>query len=136
MDNKTAAAAPFMLIFRDSTPGAYGALSAQQRQQLLTEWNAWYDNLVAQGKALHGHPLEPAGRVISGTRGERIVDGPFAEAKEAVAGYFFLSVADLEEATEIAQRCPNLQHGMLVEVRPIAHACDLAKSLGQQTMRA
>jgi hypothetical protein len=53
----------------------------------------------------------------------RVVDGPFAEAKEAIGGYFLLSVANLDEATEIAQRCPSLRHGMSVEVRPIAEAC-------------
>ena len=66
----------------------------------------------------------------------RVIDGPYAEAKEAVAGYFFLMVSGLEKATEIAQRCPNLKYGMLVEVRPVAGACILARSLGQQTMKA
>jgi hypothetical protein len=128
--------APFMLIFRDATPEKYQAMSAQQRQQLLNNWNAWYDDLAETGKASHGHPLETAGRVVSGDRGERVIDGPYAEAKEAIAGYFFLNVADLDEATAIAQRCPNLPHGMLVEVRPVAGACHLAHSLGQQTMKA
>ncbi|MGC4071699.1 MAG: YciI family protein [Nibricoccus sp.] len=128
--------APFMLIFRDSKPENYSAMSSQQRQQLLNNWNAWYDGLVQQGKAQGGNPLEPSGRVVSGDRGERLVDGPFAEAKEAIAGYFLLTVSGLDEATEIAQRCPNLRHGMIVEVRPVAGACHLAKSLGQQTMKA
>ena len=126
--------APFMLIFRDSTPEAYHAMDAAQREQLLNDWNAWYDGLVQSGKAKHGHPLEPQVRVVAGARGERIIDGPYAEAKEAIAGYFFLTVSGLEEATEIAQRCPNLKHGMLVEVRPVAGACALARSIGRQTM--
>jgi hypothetical protein len=123
-----------MLIFRDSTPEAYHAMDAAQREQLLNDWNAWYDGLVQSGKAQHGHPLEPQGRVVAGARGERIIDGPYAEAKEAIAGYFFLTVSGLEEATEIAQRCPNLKHGMLVEVRPVAGACALARLIGRQTM--
>jgi hypothetical protein len=125
--------APFMLIFRESTPERYEAMTAAQRAQLLDDWNAWYDGLLAEGKADHGHPLEPAGRVVSNAR---VIDGPYAEAKEAVAGYFFLHVSGLEEATEIAQRCPNLKHGMLVEVRPVAGACHLAHSIGRQTMKA
>src|SRR6185295_6349581 len=96
----------YLLIFRDSSPDCYKAMSAEQRQQLMQQWNAWYDGLAEQGKVQHGHPLEPQGRVVSGARGERVVDGPFAESKEAVGGYFLLTVADLEEATEIAQRCP------------------------------
>jgi len=133
METKTA---PFMLIFRDARPETYDAMSAEQRRQLLANWNAWYDGLAQQGKAVGGNPLEPAGRVVSGDRGERLVDGPFAEAKEAIAGYFLLNVSDLEEATAIAQRCPNLRHGMTVEVRPVAGACHLAKSLGQTSMHA
>ena len=115
--------APFMLLFRDP-PEAYEALSPDQRQQLAQQWNEWYDGLAAEGKVQHGHPLKPAGRVVTGARGSRVVDGPFAEAKEAIGGYFLLTVADLDEATEIAQRCPSLPLGMSVEVRPVAAACD------------
>ncbi len=113
----------YLLFFRDAPADVYQAMSQEQRDQLMAQWNAWYDGLAAQGKVQHGHPLLPQGRVVSGTRGERVVDGPFAEAKEAIGGYFLLTVADLDEATEIAQRCPSLQHGMTVEVRPIAEAC-------------
>lgn len=60
----------------------------EQREQLLQRWNNWADGLVAQGKMRHGHPLEPQGLTISGARGQHIVDGPFAETKEAIGGYF------------------------------------------------
>ncbi len=113
---------PFLLLFRDA-PGAYAAMSAEQRQQLMHQWNAWYDGLAATGKVQHGHPLEGQGRVVSGPRGEKITDGPFAESTEGVGGYFFLTVDGLEEATEIARGCPSLAHGMTVEVRPVADAC-------------
>ena len=124
--------APVMLIFRDTTPERYEAMSAEQREECLREWNDWHDGLVATGKMQHGHPLEAAGRVVSDTR---VVDGPFAEAKEAIGGYFFLTVSSLDEATEIARRCPNLKHGMTVEVRPVGQACHLAHSLGRETMK-
>jgi hypothetical protein len=114
---------PYLLIFRDAPPETYKSMSADQRQQLMQQWNAWYDGLAAQGKVQHGHPLEPQGRVVAGTKGERISDGPFAETTEAIGGYFLLTVSGLDEATRIAQQCPSLAHGMLVEVRPIAEAC-------------
>jgi hypothetical protein len=120
METKTS---PYLLIFRDASADTYKAMSATQRQQLMQQWNEWYDGLAAQGKVQHGHPLEPQGRVVSGTRGDRVVDGPFAEATEAIGGYFLLTVADLDEATAIARRCPSLEYGMIVEVRPIADAC-------------
>jgi hypothetical protein len=122
MENKTS---PFLLIFRDVSLETYKGFSPEERQQLLEQWNGWYEGLAAQGKVQHGHPLEPEGRVVSGVRGERVIDGPFAEAKEAIGGYFLLTVADLDEATKIAQHCPSLPLGMSVEVRPIAAACPL-----------
>jgi hypothetical protein len=121
--NMATQTAPYMLLFRDVAAETYSAMSAEQRDDLMQQWNAWYDGLAAQGKVQHGHPLEPKGRTVSGARGERVVDGPFAEAKEAIGGYFLLTVADIDEATEIAQRCPSLLYGMTVEVRAVAEAC-------------
>ena len=119
----------FLLLFRDAGSEAYRALSAEQRQQLLEEWMAWYDGLVSAGKVQSGHPLEPVGRVVSSVGG-RVVDGPYAEAKEAVGGYFFLTVDSIEEATEIAKQCPSLRLGlpMHVEVRPVADMCPVLRA--------
>jgi hypothetical protein len=126
----------FLLIFRDTTPEVYGSMSADQRHRLMEQWNAWYDGLAAQGKVQHGHPLENSGRVVSGTRGERVIDGPYPEAKEAIGGYFLLTVQNFDEATEIAQRCPSLPHGMLVEVRPVADACETLGVRGRPAREA
>lgn len=132
--SNTTPTAPFMLIFRES-PDYYAGMSAEKRRQILSTWNAWYDDLASQGKAVGGNALDIAtSRTISGERGERLVDGPYAEAKEAIAGYFLLNVSGMEEATEIARRCPNLAYGMTVEVRPLANACHIAKSLGMDSM--
>jgi hypothetical protein len=111
---------PHLLLFRNAGEGSHRHLTAEQRAQLTKQWNEWYDRLATQGKVEHGHPLALTGRVVSGQRGESVTDGFFAEAKEAIGGYFFLKVADLDEATAIAQQCPGLPHGLIVEVRPIA----------------
>lgn len=126
----------YMLIFRDTTPAAYAAMSREQTEKCLADWNDWYDGLVQEGRMHHGHPLQSQGRIVAGARGERVVDGPFSEAKEAIGGYFLISADSLDEATAIAQRCPNLKHGMQVEVRPVAGACHLAHTLGRETMKA
>ena len=123
MNESTASSSAYLLFFRDASPDVYAGMSAEQRQHLMQRWNAWYDGLAAKGKVQHGQPLEPSGRVVSGPRGDRVVDGPFAESKEAIGGYFLLTVDSLDEATEIARGCPSLAHGMTVEVRPIAGAC-------------
>lgn len=126
----------YMLIFRDAPHEVYDAMSFEEREACMDRWNAWFDSIAAEGKLQAGHPLEPSGCVVTGAQGERVLDGPFAEAKEFVGGYFLITAESLDEATAIARRCPNLTHGMTVEVRPVSTACELAKSLGRQTMRA
>ncbi len=116
---------PYMLLFRNSGPETHQHLSPEERQQLMTRWNAWYDRLAVEGKAVEGQPLELETRIVSGPRGERVVDGPFAEAKEAIGGYVKLMVGTLEEATEIAQRHPGLEYGLEIEVRQMTASCHL-----------
>jgi hypothetical protein len=118
-NNSTAATSSFLLLFRNAGLETHAHLSREQREQLTQQWNNWYEGLAAQGKVQHGRPLGLSGRVVSGARGEFVVDGPYAETKEVIGGYFFLTVSDLEEATEIAKHCPGLPLGLTVEVRPV-----------------
>jgi len=114
-----------MLFFRNSGPETHQHLTPEQRQQLVTRWNAWFEGLVAQGKATEGQPLELDTRIVSGPGGARVVDGPFPEAKESIGGYVKLLVSDLDEATEIAQRHPGLAYGLIIEVRQMQSTCHL-----------
>lgn len=116
---------PYMLLFRNSGPENYQHLSPDQRQELMVRWNSWYDALEREGKAFEGQPLELETRIVSGAQGERVIDGPFAEAKEAIGGYVKLMVSGLEEATEIAQRHPGLAYGLIIEVRELTASCHL-----------
>lgn len=126
METKPAsAAAPFLLLFRNTGPEIYRHLSPQQRQELIGRWNAWFEGLLAEGKAVEGQPLEMETRTVSGPGGARVTDGPFAEAKEAIGGYVKLLVGGLEEATAIARRHPALDHGMVIEVREMTPHCHL-----------
>lgn len=125
----------YMLIFRETSPDTYQVMSPDQRQQLLKKWNDWYDGLAAQGKATSGRPLKLEGRVVSGIGGERVIDGPFAEGKEAVGGFFLLRVDSMDEATEIAKQCPSLRYGLVVEVRPVAPSCPVLTPREQQSER-
>lgn len=109
-----------MLIFRNAGPESHAHLAPEQRVQLAKQWNDWYDGLASEGKVQHGRPLALTGRVVSGARGQSVVDGPYAEAKEVIGGYFFLNAVDIDEATEIAKNCPGLSLGLTVEVRPVA----------------
>jgi hypothetical protein len=122
---ETAQSVPYLLIFRNTGAENYRHLTASQQRELMNRWNAWFEGLVAQGKATVGQPLEDATRIVSGPGGARIVDGPFPEAKEAIGGFVALQVRDLAEATEIARRHPGLDYGMLIEVREMTPHCHL-----------
>lgn len=109
---------PFILLFR-GTDWDRG-LSPEEIQQTLSRWTVRFDRLTADGKAKLGQPLANDGKIVAGKQGLMVVDGPFTESKEAVAGYILLRVTNLDEATEIAKECPGLDCGMSVEIRPIS----------------
>lgn len=115
----SATVSPFILLFRNAGPETHAHLTPAQKSALAKQWNDWVEGLVNEGKLQHGHPLGLGGRVVDGLRGERVTDGPYAEAKEVVGGYVFLTVRNLDEATAIAQQCPGLAQGLIVEVRPV-----------------
>lgn len=113
----------YMLLFRGTNWDK--DLSPEQLQKVVSDWYAWFERLTQQGKAIGGHPLRNEGKIVSGKKGRTVADGPFAESKEAVGGYFYLQVADENEAIAIAQQCPGLEYGAVVEVRPVAEMCSV-----------
>ncbi|MHB1224733.1 MAG: YciI family protein [Gemmatimonadaceae bacterium] len=125
----------YMLIFRESTPERYEEMSPEQLRRSLDDWNDWCDSLTAQGRLQHGSPLEPDVRLVSGAHARGAADGPFAEAKELIGGYFLLTAASMDEAVAIAGQSPNLRYGMTIEVRQLSPRCHLARALGLATMR-
>ena len=112
----------YMLLFRGND--WHKGLSPEEMQQVANAWMTWFERLTAEGKAVAGNPLEREGKVVSG-KGRVVADGPFAESKEAIGGYFLLQVPTMEEAVVIAKQCPGLPHGVVVEVRPVAEQCPL-----------
>jgi hypothetical protein len=100
-----------------------GSLSPAELQQVMTDFYAWVEGLQQDGVLRGAQPLMEEGKLVSGQGGVLVTDGVFAESKEAVAGYFLLAVASTEEAVRIARRCPILNHGAEIEVRPVADLC-------------
>jgi hypothetical protein len=111
----------YLLLFRGTH--WYKGLSPAEIQKVMSRWRAWYDALQAQGKMKGGLPLMNEGKIVSGARGRYVTDGPFTESKEAIGGYFLICVDNPEEAIEIARQCPGLEHGAVVEIRPVAREC-------------
>lgn len=115
----------YLLIFRGTE--WHKGLSPEEMQAVASQWMSWFNRLTAEGKAVAGNPLLNEGKVVSGKGGRVVADGPFAESKEAIGGYFLLKVSGLAEAVAIAQQCPGLRFGAVVEVRPVAQECPIAE---------
>lgn len=113
----------YLLLFRGTNWD--NELTPEQRQQVVTDWYDWFERLKREGRCAGGHPLQSGGKIVSGRKGHTVADGPFAESKEAIGGYFFIQVADENEAVAIAQQCPALEYGCVVEVRPVAEMCSV-----------
>jgi hypothetical protein len=85
-------------------------------------WDAYAHELTAAGKIRGGERLRPSASAttlrIGG--GKRLLsDGPFAETKEQLGGFFVVEASNLDEAVELASKMPHLQDGGSVEIRPI-----------------
>jgi len=93
-------------------------LSPEEIQKNIAKFTSWFERLKNEGNFKSGHPLEHNGKIVTGRNA--VVDGPFAESKEAIAGFFIIQADSLEEAVEIAKNCPGLDYGQTVEVRAIA----------------
>jgi hypothetical protein len=125
----------YLLIFRGTD--WHQGLSPEQSQKVVGEWMAWFQRLKEQGKCSGGNPLEAAGKIVSGKNGRMVADGPFAESKEAIGGYFFLTVGTLDEAVAIAKDCPGLAFGAKVEVRPVmAHCSSAGEGMAEERLAA
>jgi hypothetical protein len=101
--------------------------------ELLTEMGKFNEELVKAGIMLDGEGLHPSSKGVrirfSGDE-RNVVDGPFAETKELIAGYWVWQVRDMDEAIEWARRCPNPTgaEGVL-ELRPVFEAEDFGDNL-------
>lgn len=107
--------------------------SREQVQAAIDEFYVWYERGLAQGRLKPGSRLENSGRVVA--RGT-ITDGPFAETKEIIGGYWFIVAETLDEAAAIAAENPCIAHGLRFEVRPLEAARASAAALTNETPAA
>jgi hypothetical protein len=96
-------------------PGSHEALGEDEAKAVSAEYWAFRDDPRCLGGA-HLQPLETATTVRDAGL---ITDGPFADTKEVLGGYFVFEASDLDEALEVAQRVPAVRLGGAVEVRPL-----------------
>jgi hypothetical protein len=105
-----------MLIY--PKPGSHEGLDDDDARALTAEYLALRADSRCVGGA-HLQPGEMATTVRHGGSGDLITDGPYADAKEVLGGYYVLEAADLDAALEFARRIPAVRLGGAVEVRPL-----------------
>ena len=96
-------------------------VNERQDAEYQAAYKAYITAIYEQGVAIGGSGLQDAAaattfRLVSGHR--QIQDGPYADTKEQLAGFFLIEVPDLDKALEWAARCPSTARGGIVEVRP------------------
>jgi hypothetical protein len=101
--------------------GGFAALTPEQREQGAAAYMAYGEALAKAGVAAGSNRLQPSTaattvRVANGK--SQVLDGPYADSKEQLGGYFMIDVPDLDTAISWAARCPAAGHGV-VEVRPL-----------------
>jgi hypothetical protein len=108
-----------LLIYNSEAEGK--KLSDAQNQEIFQEYMTFTQDLSKSGKNKGGAPLEPSATAttVRMRNGKTVVtDGPFAETKEQLGGYYLVEAKDLDEAISIASRIPGAKFGS-IEVRPI-----------------
>jgi hypothetical protein len=108
-----------LLVFQN--PGAFEALPEEERDGLMKEFEAFNQEIVESGELIGGSALAhpDTATTVRGRNGApATTDGPFAESKEQLAGYYVVDVESPERAVEIAQRDPASRM-WAIEVRPI-----------------
>lgn len=115
----------FMVIVKATDESEAGVMPSTE---LLTEMGKFNEELVNAGIMLAGEGLQASSkgaRVKFSGKNRTVVDGPFAETKELIAGYWIWQVKDLAEAIEWVKRCPNpMNEESEIEIRQIFEAAD------------
>jgi len=117
-----------MVLIKATEQSEAGEMPSQELLEQMTEFN---EDLVRAGVMLAGDGLHPSSkgvRVEFSGRERKVIDGPFAETKELLAGYWLWQVKSLDEAIEWTKRIPNPtgEHGV-VEIRPVFEADDFGE---------
>ena len=109
-----------LLIYHEEN--AWDSLTEDDRQTVYGQFRALREELINTGKWIGGNQLQPvstASTVRVKDKKPLITDGPFAETKEQLAGYFLIEAPNLDEALKIAGRIPVTTLGASIEVRPV-----------------
>ncbi len=120
----------FMAMVKSDANSEAGVMPSEQ---LLAEMNRFNEEMVKAGIILAGEGLQPSSkgvRIKFSGADRTVVDGPFTEAKELIAGFWIIDGKSKEEAIEWMKRCPNpMLSDSEIELRPLFEADDFAEAL-------
>jgi len=122
-----------VMVFVKATKNSEaGTMPSEDMKDMLTKMSQFNEELVKAGILLAGDGLQPSSkgkRVRFGVGKRVVVDGPFTETKELVAGYWLWQVKSMDEAVEWVRRCPDPMPGEQseIEIRPLYEAEDFGK---------
>lgn len=110
----------YLLLLHDDM-AALQKISPAEMQRVIEHYQAWSEAMAAKGHLRGGEKLRDEGGKHLTQAGGRLVvrDGPFAEAKEVVGGYFLIEAKDYAEAAALSTDCPHLALGGRIELREI-----------------
>jgi hypothetical protein len=112
----------FMLISQDSMEIPEGfEITPEIIQGIIQKYNDWAEGLRKSGHLVGLNKLsQDPGKNIIGTGSNQVVtDGPYAETKEIIGGYWIITAANYDEAVKLASSCPSLEFGSRIEVREV-----------------
>src|SRR5215475_5421219 len=112
----------FMLISQDSMEIPEGfEITPEIIQGIIQKYNDWAESLQKSGHLVSLNKLrEEPGKHITGVGASQVVtDGPYAETKEIIGGYWIITAANYDEAVKLASGCPSLELGSRVEIREV-----------------
>jgi hypothetical protein len=119
----------FMILMKANADSEAGVMPSQAELEAMGAFN---EEMMRSGVLLAGeglHPTSRGARVRFDASGSRVIDGPFAETKELVAGFWMIQARDMDEALEWARRCPNPDGGEFeLEVRQVFEADDFGEA--------
>jgi hypothetical protein len=120
-----------LLLYGDETK--WMDMSPEDMQQSVDVWNAFGQELIDAGAIVAGEALAPTSdaTTVRFAQGEVLrTDGPFAETREQLGGFYLLECRDIEEAAAWAAKVPDLGEGGSVEVRPVVDWVAAAEEAG------
>jgi hypothetical protein len=110
----------YMLLLHEN-PAELAGLGPDEVRAVISEYVSWGENLAASGKLLGNQKLKDEGgrHLVANGKQILVTDGPFAEAKEVLGGYFLVEARSYDEAVEIAKTCPHLKYHGRIELREV-----------------